>query len=491
MAHTLDALATRAQAAGAEVQVEMQGTWRGEISALTADSREVTPGTLFAALPGTQVDGAQFIPMAVERGATAVLMSRDAALPPDLPASIAVLRSPDPRAALAFFSAAFFDRQPQTAVAVTGTNGKTSVASFVRQLWAREGRAAASLGTVGLVTPGGTDTSAHTTPEPVTLHRLLARVASEGVTHIALEASSHGLQQRRLDAVELAAAAFTNISRDHLDYHPTFEDYFSQKLRLFTELLPPSGIAVVDADSPGLDAVRDAMRERGVRTLTVGRAGGDITLAATHIDGLAQRLTFDAFGSRYDVHLPLVGGFQASNAMVAAALAVASGSAAEQVIPAIGALEGPRGRLEPVGRTVSGAGVFVDYAHTPDALRTAGGALRPFTTGRLIIVFGCGGDRDPGKRPQMARAAADVADHVIVTDDNPRSEDPASIRSAALRGASEAREIAGRAEAIAAAVDAAQDGDIILVAGKGHETGQEIAGEMHPFVDHEDRKSVV
>lgn len=463
--------------------VSLTGSDATPISKLTADSRQVTPETLFAALPGTLVDGATFIPMALEKGAAAILLGEG--VEAEIPAGVAVVRSSEPRRTLSRAAAAFYGRQPDTVVAVTGTNGKTSVAAFVRELWAAMGTPSASLGTVGLVTPTRTDPAAHTTPEPVTLHAMLAGLVDEGVTHTALEASSHGLQQRRLDGVALTAAAFTNITRDHLDYHPTFEDYFAQKLRLFEELLPPGATAVIDADSPGLDQVHAVAKARGQKIITTGVAGTDIRLVETAIDGLAQHLTIECDAQMYVVRLPLVGHFQASNALVAAGLCIASGAAPGDVIPKIAGLTGARGRLEPVGQTAGGAGIFVDYAHTPDALENALAALRPYATNSLIVVFGCGGDRDPGKRPQMGQAAAKAGDIVFVTDDNPRGEDPAAIRAAALAAAPGAIEIGDRAKAIATAIHQSGEGDVILIAGKGHETGQEINGVKHPFLDHD------
>lgn len=474
------------QRAGA-TDITITGNQDASIGGLTADSRAVEAGFLFAALPGTNVDGARFVPMACDRGAAAVLLPHDVsdnvigAIPDDM----AVLQAGNVRRALAKLSAGFYAAQPERVVAVTGTNGKTSVAAFVRQLWAFAGKRAASLGTVGLVMPDRVDVSAHTTPEPVTLHRMLRDLVREDVTHLALEASSHGLQQRRLDGVRLRAAAFTNISRDHLDYHPTFEDYFSQKLRLFEELLPADGVAVVDADSPGLEKVCAVAQAREIPLLTTGRTGRDVRIAKIRPDGLAQHLTLICRDTTFDVRLPLVGGFQASNVAVAVGLCVACGASPEEIIPGIAQLSGARGRLEPVGQTSSGAGVFVDYAHTPDAVRTALSALRPYASGRLIVVFGCGGDRDPGKRPEMGEAAADGADVVIVTDDNPRTEDAARIRADALAGVRTAHEIGDRAAAIASAISQAEAGDVVLIAGKGHETGQEINGVKHPFVDHD------
>ncbi len=481
MAHT-KALADLFPADDA-VTVHVRGDAATSISGLTADSRAVVHGTLFAALPGTLADGATYIPMALEKGAAAILLTKGVAA--DVPDHVAVITSSEPRRTLARAAAAFYSQQPGTIVAVTGTNGKTSVAAFVRELWARMDVPAASLGTVGLITPSRVDPAAHTTPEPVTLHAMLASLVDEGVTHAALEASSHGLQQRRLDGVQLTAAAFTNITRDHLDYHSTFEDYFSQKLRLFAELLPEGATAVIDADSPGLEQVCKVARSRGQKVITTGAAGDDIKLVASEIDGLAQRLTIVCAGQTYEVRLPLVGHFQASNALVAAGLCIACGADPAQIIPNIADLKGAMGRLEPVGQTAKGAGIFVDYAHTPDALENALAALRPYATRKLAVVFGCGGDRDPGKRPQMGKVAAEAADTIYVTDDNPRGEDPAAIRAAALVAAPGASEIGDRAEAIATAIHTAEAGDVILIAGKGHETGQEIKGVKHPFLDHD------
>jgi len=395
-----------------------------------------------------------------------------------------VIADKDPRRRLALIAARFFGPQPETAVAVTGTNGKTSVASFLRQLWAEEGFQAASLGTIGVVGPSGTRTLRHTTPEPIELHTLLAGLARDGVTHLALEASSHGLQQRRLDGVTLAAGAFTNISRDHLDYHASFEDYFAQKLRLFGDLLPPGASAVVDMDSEASARVVDEAKSRGLDLVTVGRAGETLRLVSIGVDGFAQVLGIEHDGKRYDVRLPLVGDFQAANALVAAGLAMATGTSAEDVLPRLAALQGARGRLDLAGTAPSGAPIFVDYAHTPDALAKALQALRPYVANRLLVVFGCGGDRDKGKRPQMGAAAVAGSDLAIVTDDNPRSEEPAVIRREILAAAPGAVEIGDRAQAIAEAVAMLKTGDVLLVAGKGHETGQTIGTTVVPFSDH-------
>ncbi len=386
---------------------------------------------------------------------------------------------------MALLAARFYGAQPKTVAAVTGTNGKTSVASFLRQIWAATGFEAASLGTIGIATSRGETPLAHTTPDPVSLHRHLARLAAEGVTHLALEASSHGLDQHRLDGVRIAAGAFTNITRDHLDYHPTFEHYLNAKLRLFRDLLAPGSPAVIDADSPGAEVAIQAARSAKLSIFTVGRRGEGIVHGGIERKGFKQHLLLAYDGRSYSLDVPLAGAFQVSNALVAAALALRLGAGAESVFSAISKLQGAKGRLEYIGETPAGAPAFVDYAHTPDALIKALEALRPYVTGRLHVVFGCGGDRDMGKRPEMGWAAAHHADAVYVTDDNPRSEEPAAIRSAILAAAPDAAEIASRAEAIAAAVSALKKGDILLVAGKGHETGQITGKVVVPFSDHE------
>jgi len=451
------------------------------IAGLAADSRQVKPGYLFAALPGVKTDGARFIADALGRGAVAIL-TQDAV---DAATRAAVIVDRDPRKRLAQIAARFFGAQPKAIVAVTGTNGKTSVASFVRQLWEKAGIAAASLGTVGVVSPQGTQVLRHTTPDPIELHAILARLARERVTHLALEASSHGLQQRRLDGVKLMAGAFTNISRDHLDYHTSFEDYFAQKLRLFTELLPRGAVAVVDMDTEAGPRVADVAAAAGLEVVSVGCAGRSLRLASVQIDGFAQRLDIEHGGTRHTVRLPLVGGFQASNALVAAGLAIATGAPVKDVLPRLAHLQGATGRLDLAGSARCGAPIFIDYAHTPDALAAALDALRPFVANRLLVVFGCGGDRDKGKRSMMGAAATAKSDVVIVTDDNPRSEDPASIRKEILAEAPGAREIGDRAQAISEAVAMLKQGDVLLVAGKGHETGQSIGSTVTPFSDHD------
>ncbi|SHF22093.1 UDP-N-acetylmuramoylalanyl-D-glutamate--2,6-diaminopimelate ligase [Kaistia soli DSM 19436] len=454
-----------------------------EITGLTADSRAVQPGFLFAALKGVAADGVRFAPEAVKRGALALLCATDSSLAED--PGVPVLRAEDPRIALAHFAARFYPRQPEKLVAVTGTAGKTSVAVFARQIFAAAGFGGASIGTIGVVAPWGAEYGSLTTPDPVELHATLDRLAREGVTHAALEASSHGLDQHRLDGVRLVAAGFTNLGRDHMDYHPTVEDYFAAKMRLFAEILPEGATAVIDADGPYAESVATIARDRQQQVVSVGAAGEGIRLISMTPADLHQVLKLDVFGESMEVDLPLAGGFQASNALVAAGLAVAAGIAPAAAIAALADLEGAPGRLEKVGITPSGGAVFVDYAHKPDALDHALAALRPMTRGRLIVVFGAGGDRDAGKRPLMGEVASRRADVVIVTDDNPRSEDPAAIRAAILAAAPGAIEIGDRRRAIAEAVSMLREGDVLCVAGKGHEAGQIVKGVVHPFSDHE------
>ncbi|MGB6428013.1 MAG: UDP-N-acetylmuramoyl-L-alanyl-D-glutamate--2,6-diaminopimelate ligase [Methyloceanibacter sp.] len=457
------------------------------IMGLAADSRKVKPGYLFAALPGSRTDGARYIAEALERGAAAILMPQaDGAARGKTPLDgTPMLEDSDPRRRLALIAARFFGLQPDIAVAVTGTNGKTSVASFLRQLWERMGLRAASLGTIGVVGPAGTATLANTTPDPIELHRILAELAKAGVTHLALEASSHGLEQRRIDGVRLAAGGFTNISRDHLDYHPSFEAYFREKLRLFGELLPPGAPAVVDVDSDAGREVAAFAKARGLDVISVGREGESLRLVSAEEDGFGQRLVVEHDGGQEKLLLPLVGAFQASNALVAAGLALATGASASTTLPLLANLRGARGRLELAGTTPASAPIFIDYAHTPDALAKALDALRPYVEGRLAVVFGCGGDRDKGKRPEMGAVAVSKADVAIVTDDNPRSEEPEEIRRQILVAAPGAVEIAGRAGAVAEAIAGLKRGDVLLIAGKGHETGQIIKGAVIPYSDHD------
>ena len=451
-----------------------------ELAGIAADSREVKPGDLFVAVPGTKSDGLAFVPQALAAGAAAVLAEQTAAVPAD----VAFIQVANARRALALCAAAFFPRQPATIAAVTGTSGKTSVAAFARQIWAALGCQAASLGTIGVVAPREQQYGSLTTPDPIELHRTLDRLAGEGVTHLALEASSHGLDQHRLDGVRVAAGAFTNLSRDHLDYHPTMQAYLDAKLRLFRDLIVPGGTAVICIDDCYGGQVVEAARARGLKVVTVGVHGDDIRLLSGSVDGFAQRLGIAYGGSTYKVTLPLVGAFQAENAVLAAGLCIATGSDPERVFAALEKLQGAKGRLELAGNK-HGAPIFIDYAHKPDALKKALEALRPYTTGRLIVVFGAGGDRDPGKRPIMGRIAHENADRVIITDDNPRSEDPAAIRAAILAETPGALDIGNRNAAIRTGIDELEHGDVLLVAGKGHETGQIFAdGPVH-FSDHE------
>ncbi|GAB4576721.1 MAG: UDP-N-acetylmuramoyl-L-alanyl-D-glutamate--2,6-diaminopimelate ligase [Roseibium sp.] len=460
---------------------------RLKIAGLTADSRKVKPGFLFAAFKGTAADGTRFVPDALAAGAAAVLCASDAAA--DVAAATGgravVIGAPEPRRAFARMAARFFGDQPDTIVAVTGTAGKTSVAHFVRQLFQAAGHPAASLGTLGIVKPDGASYGGLTTPDPVELHSQLAELKREGVDYAALEASSHGLDQYRLDGVRLVAAAFTNLGRDHMDYHPTIEDYLRAKLRLFSELLPAGSTVVVDPGEKYADRVMAVAAERHLPVFTVGETGKDLKLTGLRPSGAGQELTVQTARGEYKVTLPLIGRFQVSNALIAAGLAIAAGMDTGAVLRALENLKGAPGRLELAGKTARGGLVFVDYAHKPDALDNALASLRPFAKGRLVVVVGAGGDRDPGKRELMGAAAARHADLVIVTDDNPRSEDPAAIRKAVLGGAPDALEIGDRYEAIAEGVRRLEAGDILCVAGKGHETGQIVGDTVIPFSDHE------
>ncbi|MDE1987052.1 MAG: UDP-N-acetylmuramoyl-L-alanyl-D-glutamate--2,6-diaminopimelate ligase [Alphaproteobacteria bacterium] len=456
-----------------------------QFAGLASDSREVRPGYLFAALPGTKSDGASFVKDAVARGAVAVL-GRPEVAANAAALGVRVIVDENPRLALAHYAAAFYAAQPETVAAVTGTNGKTSVTVFLREIWKALGRSAASMGTIGVVTPNGETKLNHTTPGPIEMHGLLAGLAHDGIDHLAVEASSHGLDQYRMDGMDIAAVGFTNITRDHMDYHPTFEAYLACKLRLFTQLARQGGVAVVNADTANAGDFIAAAKARGLRLLTVGENGESLKLVARapHGDGQSLQVVHD--GDTYAVELPLAGAFQASNALVAAAFAIGLGEEAHAVFSALSGLKGAPGRLEKVAYAKSGAPVYVDYAHTPDALETILIALRPHTKGKLAVIFGCGGDRDTGKRPLMGAAAAKFADQVIVTDDNPRGEDAAAIRKQALAGCPGAEEIGDRREAIRAGVAALGNGDVLVIAGKGHETGQIVGTVVHPFSDREE-----
>lgn len=461
------------------------GDENAPVAGITADSRTVEQNMLFAALAGSKADGRRFILDAIAKGASGVVIDPDGVA--SVPAGVAVLAAAEPRRALARLAARLYPGQPPHVVAVTGTNGKTSVADFTRQVFAALGRPAASLGTIGVVKPAGAIYGSLTTPDPVTLHKMLAGLAREGITHLAMEASSHGLDQHRLDGVQLAAGAFLNLGRDHLDYHPDIPHYLAAKLGLFSRLLQPGQPAIVNADAPFAAEAMAAAKARGLRLLTVGVKGEAVRLAAIERDGFEQVATVAAAGDTYTIRLKLIGDYQAGNALAAAAFAIALGEDVSGSIHALETLQGVAGRLEVMGERRGGIAV-VDYAHKPEALAAALAALRPFVSGRLVAVIGCGGNRDAGKRPIMGQIAAEQADSVIVTDDNPRYEDAAAIRRAVIEGVpagrvSRVREIGDRAEAISTAVRQLGPGDVVLVAGKGHETGQIIGDSTLPFSD--------
>ncbi|MEE4187728.1 MAG: UDP-N-acetylmuramoyl-L-alanyl-D-glutamate--2,6-diaminopimelate ligase [Roseobacter sp.] len=462
-----------------------RGNRQVSVTGLAVDSRDVREGFLFAAMPGTKVHGGEFIQYALRMGASAVLTDAAGAqiAEQELAASDAALViSEDPREALARTAALWFGTQPKNLIAVTGTNGKTSVATFVRQIWQLLGHAAINLGTTGI--EGDWEAPlAHTTPEPITLHRVLAEAVSHGITHAAMEASSHGLDQRRLDGVTLTAAGFTNITQDHLDYHADFQDYFDAKAGLFARVLPEDAKAVINIDvDRGVDMVAIA-NARGCPVVSVGRGIGDMHLGRIQVDATGQTVCFIYHGKQHVRRLQLIGDFQAENVMLAAAIVIACGEQPFAVFNTLEKLQTVRGRMQLAATRDNGASVFVDYAHTPDAVGRALKALRPHVVGRLIAIVGAGGDRDATKRPLMGQAAAENADILFVTDDNPRSEDPAAIRAAVLLGAPEAIEVGDRAEAILRGVDALGPGDALLIAGKGHETGQIIGDDILPFDD--------
>jgi UDP-N-acetylmuramoyl-L-alanyl-D-glutamate--2,6-diaminopimelate ligase len=454
------------------------------ITGLAADSRKAQPGFLFAALPGTRANGRGFIADAIQRGAVAVLAEDGTDLAPG-EARVALFTHPNPRREYARLAARFYAPQPAAIAAVTGTNGKSSTAEFTRQIWTGAGHAAASLGTLGLIAPGRTREGGLTTPDPAELHADLQALARSGVEHLAIEASSHGLDQFRLDGLKVSAAAFTNLTRDHLDYHGTMERYRAAKLRLFAELLEPTGAAVINADDPYGAAMMEAARSRGATLLTYGRAGADLKLLDTRPLASGQALLLEVMGSRVQTVLPLIGEFQAMNALAALGLAIGTGVMLADAVVLLATLKGARGRVEHAASLRSGAAVYVDYAHTPDALERVLLALRPHASGKLAVVFGCGGDRDKGKRPLMGAIAARLADRVYVTDDNPRSEDAAAIRRDVLEGAPSARDFDDRERAIYAAVEDLRAGDILVLAGKGHEQGQIVGTRVLPFDDAE------
>ncbi|KJZ19824.1 UDP-N-acetylmuramoyl-L-alanyl-D-glutamate--2,6-diaminopimelate ligase [Loktanella sp. S4079] len=471
-----------------------------QITGVTVDSRNVQPGALFAALPGSAVHGATFVETAIAGGAVAILTDSEGA---QIAANIldasdcAVVVAQDPRQTLAQTASLWFGSHPQTMVAVTGTNGKTSVATFCRQIWEELDIKGVNLGTTG-VEGAWTHPLSHTTPEPITLHSVLAKAAASGVTHAAMEASSHGLDQKRLDGVMLSAAGFTNFSQDHLDYHETFDAYFKAKMGLFTRVLADDGVAVVNLDDPKGLQVAEICMARGQEVIGVGRhENARLRITGQRFDATGQEILFTWQGKARQVRLDLIGGFQADNVMLAAGLVIAAGAEPSDVFDTLPHLGTVHGRMELAATRENGAAVFVDYAHTPDAVQTALAAMRPHVMGRIIAIVGAGGDRDTTKRPLMGRAAAENADLIFVTDDNPRSEDPAAIRKAVIAGATEVAaadkviEVGDRAEAILRATDMLQSGDALLVAGKGHETGQTIGDTVLPFDDVEQASMAV
>ncbi|KAA5805295.1 UDP-N-acetylmuramoyl-L-alanyl-D-glutamate--2,6-diaminopimelate ligase [Alkalicaulis satelles] len=445
------------------------------VSGLALDSRKVKPGDLFAALPGVRTDGRQFIAMAVDNGAACVLA------PPGTDAPVPVVEAREPAAALAAIAARFYPRQPAHIAAVTGTNGKSSTVEFLRQIWAGAGLEAAALGTLGVTRSSGRTEVGYTTPDAIALHQALDALAGEGVTHLAMEASSHGLKQHRMDGARISVSAFTNLTQDHLDYHPDFEDYFASKMRLFTALAPSGTSAVVNMDSDWSARVEQTARAAGLEVISIGWRGRDLAVREITPKPASQIIRFAWRGAEQLIELPLIGEFQTANALGAAAMAIASGLEAQSVFAALERLTGVAGRMQPAGMTKDGAPVLLDYAHTPDGLDKLLRAARPHTRGRIILVFGAGGDRDPTKRPAMGAVAARLADVCIVTDDNPRSEDPASIRAAILAACPGATEIGDRESAIRAGIEMLAPGDALLIAGKGHETGQIVGGRVIAF----------
>jgi UDP-N-acetylmuramoyl-L-alanyl-D-glutamate--2,6-diaminopimelate ligase len=463
--------------AGAALPLPLDGgLGETEITGICADSRKVEKGNLFVALSGSRTDGARFIDDAIARGAAAVVAADSD--------HASVIHAADPRRVLALAAASFYGAQPATMVAVTGTAGKTSVASFTRQIWAQAGLAAAQIGTTGVIAPHRNDYGSLTTPDPVTLHALLAELARDGVTHAAMEASSHGLDQRRLDGVKLSAAAFTNLGRDHLDYHPTMEAYFDAKMRLFDALMPKGAPAIIYADDEWSAKAEAAARAAGLDVRGVGRRGDFLSLKRVEHFRDKQVAEIHLDGEIFEVHLPLAGDFQIANALVSAGLALVTGVSPQQAFSALAHLTGAPGRLELVGQTSDGALCYVDYAHKPEALENVLTSVRPFTTGRIVVVFGCGGDRDKGKRPIMGEIATRLADVAIVTDDNPRTEVAATIRAEIMAAAKGAIEIGDRHAAIRQAVGMLRTGDTLIVAGKGHEEGQIVGTDVLPFSDH-------
>ncbi len=454
------------------------GQAAAQVTGFVIDHRKVAAGNIFGAFQGTRFNGEDYIASAVAAGAIAVVARPEARVE-----GAVHIADAEPRKAFARLAARYFAPFPDTVVAVTGTNGKTSTVELTRQLWRMAGHRSASIGTLGVTTADDQVSTGLTTPDVVTFLMNLAGLRREGISHVAFEASSHGLAQYRIEGPSVRAAAFTNLSRDHLDYHETMEAYLAAKLRLFTEVVDADGTAVIWTDDAASATITGAARARGLNVMTVGETGETLRLVSRKTTLLGQAITVEAAGKTHAVNLPLIGAYQAANALMSAGLVIATGGDADETLGNLARVQPVRGRLERAALTRTGAPVYVDYAHTPDGLKAAIDALRPHTKGRLILVFGAGGDRDKGKRPEMGRVAAEMADRVIVTDDNPRTEDAAVIRADVLAGAVGATEIGGRREAIAAAITDAQDGDVVLVAGKGHEQGQIVGDRVFPFDD--------
>lgn len=455
------------------------------ITAISCDSRTIKSGGLFFALSGSHQDGARYAKDAVEGGAVAIVAEQDAELPA---LGVPIFKSDNPRLTLAQTAARFFQSQPEKIVAVTGTAGKTSVASFAQQIWTKLGTKAAMIGTTGVTSPSRNDYGSLTTPDPVALHALLSELSDDGVSHCAMEASSHGLDQYRLDGVELCAAAFTNLGRDHMDYHPHIEHYFNAKMALFERVLPRGKAAVIFSDDEWSEKATKRARQAGHDVLTVGAQGDFLTVKRVEQMRFSQRAEIYANGEIFEVELLLAGAFQLANALVAAGLVISAGADMRAVLTCLSHLRGAKGRLDLVGHAKSGAPVYVDYAHKPEALTHVLKAVRPFTSGRIILVFGCGGDRDQGKRPIMGEIAHRLADIVIVTDDNPRTEDAKTIRKQILQKSPNSLEIADRSQAISDAIEMLREGDSLIIAGKGHEHGQIVGDQVLPFSDHEEAR---
>lgn len=461
------------------------------LKGLTQDSRAVKKGVLFAALPGNKYDGRAYIADAVRNGAVAVLAPKGTDWPKDVP-EVAFITDENPRRKLALLAAEYYELQPKRIAAVTGTNGKTSTVHFVKQLWALHGLKSASIGTLGVRGPGMVRSGSMTTPDPVSLHAELADLAAVGVTHLVMEASSHGLDQHRLDGVKVQAAGFTNLTRDHLDYHGDMESYYATKIRLFSDILEKNGTAVLNADIPEFAKLKAVAEKNGCKVLSFGFKGTDLKIISAEPTPQGQELKIEVLGKKYDVMLPVVGGFQVMNAMCALGLVIAENAKdADAYVSFLSQLQGPPGRLQLADGHPNNAAVYIDYAHTPDALETVLKALRPHTHGKLVCLFGCGGDRDRGKRQIMGKIANDFADEVIVTDDNPRSEKPEDIRKAILETATKAKEIANRHEAIQAAIKNLKQGDVLVIAGKGHEQGQIFADRTDPFDDYTEASNTI